>query len=60
MKFNAKEEGKEKRKVRSISETEKRDGVAVPRDFISNGSKNGIKRLQCKLCTSSLNFDKWE
>ena len=55
-KFSTTEEVKS-RKTRSKSE--RRGRVTIPAGFIGNGSKNGIKRIQCKACRVSLNIDKW-
>jgi hypothetical protein len=43
-----------------ISRGERIGRAAVLSDFVGNGSKNGTKRIKCKLCQSSLNFDRWE
>lgn len=59
MKLLDKEEVKSSKR-RSVSKSEKRDGVAIPEGFTSNGSKKGIKRIQCKKCKSSLNCTSWE
>lgn len=58
VKFSEKQEIKSRK--RSWSKSERRVGVAIPEGFVSNGSKKGIKRLQCKACKSSLNINKWE
>lgn len=55
-KFSIKEEVISK-KMRNKSE--RRNRVTIPGGFIGNGSKNGIKRIQCKACRASLNIDKW-